>query len=50
MMVLIGVYFLMDFITPALLVFTLFLLRILLITALIIDFIEDFMILVILIS
>ena len=48
MMVLIGVYFLMDFITPALLVFTLFLPRILLITALIMDFMEDFMILVIL--
>jgi len=47
MMVLIGVYFLMDFITPAL-VFTLFLPRILLITALIMDFMEDFMILVIL--
>jgi hypothetical protein len=49
-MVLIGVYFLIDFITLALLVFTLFLPRILLITALIIDFIEDFMILVILIG
>jgi hypothetical protein len=47
-MVLIGVYFLMDPITPALLVFTLFLPRILLIIALIIDFIKDFMILVIL--
>jgi hypothetical protein len=50
MMVLIGVYFLMDFITPALLVFTLFLPRILLIIALIMDFIENFMILVILIG
>jgi hypothetical protein len=50
MMVLIGVYFLMDFITPTLLIFTLFLPRILLIIALIMDFIENFMILVILIG
>jgi hypothetical protein len=49
-MVLIGVYFLIDFITLTLLVFTLFLPRILLITALIMDFIEDFIILIIFIS
>jgi len=49
-MVLMEVYFLMDLITPTLLVLTLFLLRILLITALVVDLMEDFMISVILIG